>query len=181
MRPPLFFNKLVAATKVANVAIIVDTALVAVLSLPGSTNVKPITAAISKVIATMMVMRVFSQFCASFVTAISPPKRISSKVTIPSALPRPLESILLSKNSTPVKISNAIDIFKSIEPAFDAFLPAISDMAISAANRTPIAVTTSSPFAISPMLNDDITFITAAMIKNAPDIISNIAPAFPAF
>ncbi len=74
-------------------------------------------------------------------------------------------------------IIKANDIFKSIDPAFDAFSPANNDTAITAANSNSSFLISLIPLSISEFFSFDANLTTPTMTSRAKDIFISKFPA----
>ena len=180
---PTFAN-FVEAIIIANMPIILDNAMVAAFRSSAGMNESPETAIANKLIARTIAIRLPLNplvSLANFVTAIKPAKQASSITIAPRDLFRSSSSNLLRRYITPVSMSNAADMLKSIRPALVACCPANLETAITPINKSSRTATALRPFSISSSFMAAMSFITPTMIRSAPDIRISIVPALDAF
>ena len=178
------FANFVEAIIIANIPIILDNAMVAAFKSSAGMNESPATTIANKLIARTIAIRLPLNpllSLANFVTAIKPAKQASSITIAPRDLFRSSSSNLLRRYITPVSMSNAADMLKSIRPALVACCPANFETAITPMNRSSRTATTLRPFSISSSFMAATSFITLTMIRSAADIRISIVPALDAF
>ena len=128
-----------------------------------------------------IIIIVLLQSFANAVTAIKPAKSVSKIAIAPRACFIPSGLTWLRTTITPVKISNAPDIIKSIAPACAAFFPANLLAIITAENTNIICDTAFNDFLISPAFIFASIFIEPTTNISAADIARIPTPACAAF